>query len=310
MSPDPDKEDGSRASAPISLRRVRALFSAPHRCERSQFLRREISGRMFERLSLIKTHPSRLLDAGCGEGDDLLSLKQAFPEAALFGMDASTAMLGLSQHRSQQAQSRMKKLLRRWRAGAAAAEALHLACADFGRLPLAASSMDLLWSNLALHWHPQPHRVLREWARVLRVEGLLMFSAFGPDTFAELRKAYVSVGLAPAVLPFVDLHDYGDMMVEAGFADPVMDMEKLNITYSSSSELLADVRSFGGNPLQERQAGLTGRTAFAALKQALEEQKAADGRLSLSVEVVYGHAFRSLPKKNLAGDSIVHLHRR
>jgi malonyl-CoA O-methyltransferase len=186
----------------------------------------------------------------------------------------------------------------------------HQACADFGRLPLAASSMDMLWSNLALHWHPQPHRVMREWARVLRADGLLMFSAFGPDTFAELRMAYAKAGLGPAVLPFVDLHDYGDMMIEAGFADPVMDMEKLNITYSSSDELLADVRAFGGNPLVERKPGLTGRAAFAALKRGLDEQKAADGRISLSVEVVYGHAFRSLPKKNLAGESIVHLHRR
>ena len=265
---------------------------------------------MFERLSLIKTHPSRLLDAGCGEGDDLMSLKQAFPQAELFGVDASIAMLAMSRHRSQQAESRMKKLLRRWRAGSGVAEATHQACADFGRLPLAASSMDMLWSNLALHWHPQPHRVMREWARVLRADGLLMFSAFGPDTFAELRTAYAKAGLAPAVLPFVDLHDYGDMMIDAGFADPVMDMEKLNITYSSSDELLADVRSFGGNPLLERKAGLTGRTGFSALKQAMEEQKAADGRISLSVEVVYGHAFRSLPKKNLAGESIVHLHRR
>lgn len=310
MSPVPDKDDSSRASAPISLRRVRQLFSMPSRCERSQFLRREISGRMFERLSLIKTHPSRLLDAGCGEGDDLMSLKQAFPQAELFGVDASIAMLAMSRHRSQQAESRMKKLLRRWRAGSGVAEVTHQACADFGRLPLAASSMDMLWSNLALHWHPQPHRVMREWARVLRADGLLMFSAFGPDTFAELRMAYAKAGLGPAVLPFVDLHDYGDMMIEAGFADPVMDMEKLNITYSSSDELLADVRAFGGNPLVERKPGLTGRAAFAALKRGLDEQKAADGRISLSVEVVYGHAFRSLPKKNLAGESIVHLHRR
>ena len=310
MSPVPDKDDSSRASAPISLRRVRQLFSVPSRCERSQFLRREISGRMFERLSLIKIHPSCLLDAGCGEGDDLMLLKQVFPQAELFGMDASTAMLTMSKQRSQQAESRLKKWLRRWRAGSGAAGTPHLACTDFGRLPLASSGMDLLWSNLALHWHPQPHRVMREWSRVLRANGLLMFSALGPDTFAELRAAYNKAGMAPAVLPFVDLHDYGDMMIEAGFADPVMDMEKLNITYSSSDELLADVRSFGGNPLHERKAGLTGRAVFAALKQALEEQKTADGRISLSVEVVYGHAFRALPKKNLAGESIVHLHRR
>lgn len=265
---------------------------------------------MFERLSLIKTAPSRVLDAGCGEGDDLMSLRQAFPEAELFGMDASAAMLAMARHRSQQAGSGMKKLLRRLRAVSGATDLPQLACADFGRLPLTSASMDLLWSNLALHWHPQPHWVMREWSRILRVDGLLMFSAFGPDTFAELREAYSRVGLVPPVLPFVDLHDYGDMMVEAGFADPVMDMEKLNITYSSADDLLADVRSFGGNPLSERKAGLTGRGVFDALRRTLEAQKNADGRISLSVEVVYGHAFRPVPKKTLAGESIVHVHRR
>jgi len=310
MSPAPDKDRGGRASAPISLSKVRQLFSVPARCQRSQFLRREISGRMFERLSLIKTAPSRVMDAGCGEGDDLMSLRQAFPEAELFGMDASAAMLAMARQRGQQAGSGMKKLFRRLRAVSGATDLPQLACADFGRLPLASASMDLLWSNLALHWHPQPHWVMREWSRVLRIDGLLMFSAFGPDTFAELREAYSTAGLVPPVLPFVDLHDYGDMMVEAGFADPVMDMEKLNITYSSADDLLADVRSFGGNPLGERKAGLTGRSRMQVLHQALDEQKSADGRISLSIEVVYGHAFRPMPAKNHTGESIIRFHRR
>ena len=264
---------------------------------------------MFERLSLIRAHPSRVLDAGCGEGDDLMSLHQAFPHAQLLGMDASAAMLAVARQRGQQAGSRMQKLLQRLRVVSGTADARHLTCADFGRLPLAAASVDLLWSNLALHWHPQPHEVMREWARVLSVEGLLMFSAFGPDTFAELRSAYSAAGLVAPVLPFVDLHDYGDMMVEAGFADPVMDMEKLNITYSSVDDLLADVRSFGGNPLGERKAGLTPRSQMAALRQMLDSQKSADGRISLSIEVVYGHAFRPSPAKTRTGESIIHFHR-
>ena len=310
MSPAPDKDRDSRHSAPISLHHVRRLFAVPARSERSQFLRREISGRMFERLSLIRANPAHVLDAGCGEGDDLMSLAQAFPQARLLGVDAAAPMLVRARERSQQAGSGMRRLLHRWLKPAVAAHAPQLACADFGRLPLGSSSVDLLWSNLALHWHPQPHHVLREWARVLRVEGLLMFSAFGPDTFRELREAYVSLGVIPPVLPFVDLHDYGDMMVEAGFADPVMDMEKLNITYSSERDLLADVRSFGGNPLIERQAGLTGRVRAQAVQKALEQQKHADGRISLTIEVVYGHAFRALPKKTQAGEPIIHFTRR
>lgn len=264
---------------------------------------------MFERLSLIRAHPVRVLDAGCGEGDDLMALSQAFPLAELLGIDASAPMLSMARHRGRQAGSRMKNFLRRWRVAPGSADSPRLACADFGCLPLATASMDLLWSNLALHWHPQPHEVIREWARVVRVDGLLMFSAFGPDTFSELRSAYADAGFAAPVLPFVDLHDYGDMMMEAGFADPVMDMEKLNITYSSAADLLADVRSFGGNPLAERKAGLTGRLATGALHRALDEKKGADGRISLSIEVVYGHAFRPLPVKTRNGEAIIHFHR-
>jgi malonyl-CoA O-methyltransferase len=95
-----------------------------------------------------------------------------------------------------------------------------LLCADFAELPLGHLSVDLLWSNLALHWHPQPDRVFAEWRRVLRVNGLLMFSCFGPDSLRELRAAFAEADLAEHTLPFVDMHDFGDQLVEAGFATP------------------------------------------------------------------------------------------
>ena len=310
MFPSSDKDRDNQTSAPISLSHVRQLFSRPSRCAGSQFLRREIAGRMFERLSLIRAQPSQVLDAGCGEGDDLMALAQAFPQAGLLGVDAAPAMLNAARERSLHSGSRMQSLLRRWLARPEASHLPRLACADFSRLPLAATSVDLLWSNLALHWHPQPHHVLNEWARVLRVDGLLMFSTLGPDTLLELREAYAVADLPASVLPFVDLHDYGDMMVEAGFADPVMDMEKLSLTYSSAEKLLADVRSLGGNPLQSRTAGLMSREKFAALCHALERKREADGRISLTIEVIYGHAFRPLPRTTSAGESIIHFRNR
>ena len=140
----------------------------------------------------------------------------------------------------------------------------------------------------------------------MRTDGLLMFSTFGPDTFLQLRQAYTSLGLIPPVLPFVDLHDYGDMLVAAGFADPVMDMEKLNITYSSVDKLFSDVRALGGNPLMDRQNGLSGRQRWSDLRQTLEGQKRAEDPISLTVEVIYGHAFLPRPKKTRSGESIIH----
>lgn len=173
-----------------------------------------------------------------------------------------------------------------------------------------------MWSNLALHWHPQPHAVIREWARVLRTNGLLMFCCFGPDTFRELRDAFAATGLAGAadgrdggrdahVLPFVDLHDYGDMLVAAGFETPVMDMEKLTITYSAINKLLADVRAFGGNPLFNRVKSLQGRGAWQKMTDALMAMRRPDGALPLTIEVIYGHAFKPQAKVTASGESII-----
>lgn len=300
-----------RASAPIDLRRVRQLFAAPERVAESGFLRREIAGRMFERLELIKTAPQLVLDAGCGEGADLPLLRQRFGAARLLGLDASAAMLGAARDSQSAALSSMNRLLRRWlpRAGSAPGMQADLVCADFASLPLAANSSDLIWSNLALHWHPQPHRVFQEWRRVLKVDGLLMFSCFGPDTLRELRDAWSGIDSAPHTLPFVDMHDFGDMLIDAGFATPVMDMETITVTYADAGKLLSDVRAWGGNPLESRARGLLGRAAHARLLAALESGRRADGTLPLSFEIIYGHAFRPAPTTTAAGESIIRFDR-
>jgi malonyl-CoA O-methyltransferase len=311
MASSPPPRELQSVSAPIALGRVRRLFSAPDRVTESQFLRREIAGRMFERLSLIKTDPARVLDAGCGEGDDLLTLRQHFPRAALLGLDAAQAMLRETRQREARSWSVVQRLMRALRVPSQRlSDPMALVCSDFGQLPLKSASMDLVWSNLALHWHPQPHRVLAEWARVLPVDGLLMFCCWGPDTFKELREAATSTGNAVRVLPFVDLHDYGDMLVQAGFASPVMDMEKLNITYSSATKLLADVRAFGGDPLEAPARGLMSRARWHALLRALEGSAGPDRKLSLTVEVIYGHAFRARPKTTGTGEPIVYVERK
>ena len=303
-----DTSVNSRHSAPISIARVRQLFSRPERVAQSQFLRREISGRMFERLALIKAQPLLMLDAGCGEGGDLLALHQAFPAASLLGIDASPAMLNKARAEAASAMSTMGRIFSSMlgRPRPAPGSAM-LGCADFARLPLAAASVDLIWSNLALHWHPQPDLIFADWRRVMRTDGLLMFSCFGPDSFRQVREAFASVGENHAVLPFVDLHDFGDMLVDAGFATPVMDMEMLNITYTSAQKLLADLRSIGGNPLITRNQSLWGRKRWALFLDTLEHQRGPNGEINLSVEVIYGHAFRPVQTKTAKGESIIKL---
>lgn len=305
----PDFADAPRG-LPIDVQSVRQAFSDPSRVVGSQFLRREVAQRMHERLSLVKLNPRTILDAGCGEGADLPVLRQRYVDADVIGVDASFPMLDQARRLHAGASTSLARMLAGWLPGAtsfAARAGLPLALADFSRLPIAHASVDLLWSNLALHWHPQPDLVLAEWRRVLRNEGLLMFSCFGPDTFKEVRAAFAAADAAPHVLPFVDMHDLGDMLIHAGFATPVMDMESIVLTYDDAAKLLADVRAWGGNPRTDRRRGLLGAAAWQRARQALEAGRRADGKLGLTVEVVYGHAFRPVPRTTAAGEAIVRL---
>ena len=275
----------ARLSAPIDVLRVRQLFSRPERVAASTFLRREVAQRMHERLSLIKIAPQRVLDLGCGEGADLPLLQQRFGSASIVGLDAAAPMLALQQGAS------WHRWLNKLRGQQAS-----LVAANFAQLPFGNQTCDVLWSNLALHWHPQPDLVLAEWLRVLRLHGLLMFSCFGPDTFLQLRAAMQQAGLDQSILPFVDLHDFGDMLVNAGYATPVMDMETITVTYTTIEKMLADVRAFGGNPLLTRQKNLLGRNVWQRFRTALEAQRTSDGLLPLRFEILFGHAFKPIPK--------------
>lgn len=291
----------SRLSAPIDLSRVRGLFAHPERIAPSDFLRREIAERMHERLSLVKIVPKQVLDAGCGAGADLAMLQKTYPAAQILGLDGAGAMARAARGPVSQGGA-LNQLLTRLMPAKAGVDVL---CGDYGNLPLGPNSLDLLWSNLALHWHPLPDRVFAEWRRVLRVEGLLMFSCFGPDTFIELRSAFAALDAHPHTLPFVDMHDFGDQLVEVGFSTPVMDMERITVTYDTPQALLLDVQALGGNPLESRRRGLIGRAAWRRVLDAFEEQRLPDGKLGLTFEVIYGHAFRPAPRTTASGESIV-----
>ncbi|KVD68310.1 amidophosphoribosyltransferase [Burkholderia ubonensis] len=277
------------------------------------FLPREIAHRMCERLEYIKVSPAAVLDAGCGAGDDLPALRTRFPEAPVFGVDLSGAMLARAGQREVEQAS-----WRRW-LPASLGKALgqrgpRVAQADFSALPFAAGAFDLIWSNLALHWHSRPDTVLPEWQRVLRVNGLLMFSTLGPDTLRELRaacgEAEAALGMAsaaPRVIDFVDMHDLGDMLVESGFEIPVMDQEVLTVTYKSPDSLLADVRRWGAYPFERAAPQRATRRFRQALGDALDARRRADGTIPLTFEVIYGHAWKAVPRTTPEGHGIVRI---
>jgi malonyl-CoA O-methyltransferase len=247
---------------------------------------REVGRRLIERFDVIRFTPKQILDVGSGADGARGTLLERFAESEWIGVDSSLAMLRAAPARPW---------YRRWRDAAAGRRITHV-CADALHLPLADASVDLVFSNLMLHWHPQPHTVFPEWRRVLATDGLLLFSCFGPDTLAELRAACERALPHAAPMPFVDMHDFGDMMVAAGFANPVMDVERLTLTYASASELLHEVRALGGNPRDDRAPHLVGTRSARALHAALDAQRGTDGRIALTFEIAYGHAWKPQPK--------------
>src|SRR6201996_491320 len=277
------------------------------------FLPREIAQRMRERLDYIKVNPAQVLDAGGGAGDDLPALRERFPEAPVFGTDLSRAMLARAvQHDATD--TSWRRFLPASLGKALGSRGPRFAQADFSALPFAAGAFEFIWSNLALHWHSRPDLVFPEWQRVLKVNGLLMFSTLGPDTLKELRGAYVEVEAAhgaaarPHIIDFVDMHDLGDMLVESGFEIPVMDQETLTITYKSPQSLLADVRRWGAYPFErEASSGAVARRLHKALLAALEARRRADGTIALTFEVIYGHAWKAVPRTTAEGHGIVRL---
>src|SRR5207302_11397259 len=179
---------------------------------------------MLERLDYVKLSPRRILDVGSGPGRDARALTARYAGSKVIALDFSLPMLP------------RPGLLERLRGRAPWA-----VCADLAQLPLPEGTIDLAWSNMALHWLNEPLAAFQELQRVLTPEGLLMFSTLGPDTLKELRSA----AGAARVHQFIDMHDFGDMLLAAGYSAPVMDMELVRIEYSGGAKLLADLRASG-----------------------------------------------------------------
>ncbi len=172
-----------------------------------------------------------------------------------------------------------------------------------------AGSVQMLWANMALHQTADPRALITAWQRALDVDGHVMFSCFGPDTLGELRRVYTQLGWPPPSHTFTDMHDWGDMLIEAGFAEPVMDMERITLTFATPERLLQELRELGVNLHPGRFPALRGRRWHAQLRDALAAELAQpeDGQLALSFEIVYGHAFRAAPRVPVAAQSAVTL---
>lgn len=282
-------------------RRLARAVATPATCtayDKASVLQHEVARRMLERLEYIRLAPGLVIDAGCGTGHALPGLAGRFPDARLLAVDCATTMLARARYATPGRV--IPGWMRRW-LGIGQVQAV---AADFDHLPLAASSAGCIWSNMALHWAADPSATFAEWHRVLATEGLVLFSMLGPDTLKELRAAWARASGAH-VHPFIDMHDVGDMLVHAGFADPVMDMETITLTYRDLDGLFADLRATGStNAHVARARGLMRRQAWADMRTAYEALRR-DGSLPATFEIIYGHAWKPQPRPGRDGVAVI-----
>lgn len=259
----------------IDKNAMRASFDrAAESYDDSAVLQREVCARMVERLQVMRVQPSLILDLGAGTGISAQALGQQYPAARIVALDIAEAMLRRAGERD------------------GAVGRVAPVCSDMEVLPLAAGSVDMVFSNLALQWTSRLEQVLDELCRVLRPGGLLIFSTFGPDTLKELRASWSAADGFTHVNAFLDMHDVGDAVMGEGFAEPVMEVEHFTLTYTDPRDLMRDLKALGAhNSTAGRPRGLTGRRRLTAALDAYEQYRDVSGRLPATYEVVYGHAW-------------------
>jgi malonyl-CoA O-methyltransferase len=241
----------------------------------------EIRNRLLERLDIVRLQPQVVLDLGAGTGHATKALRHRYRGATVVAIDLSRAMLVEAERR--------QSWLRRF----------DLVGADAHRLPIKDASVDLVFSNLMLEWCHDPDAIFQEVRRVLKPGGLLTFTTLGPDTLRELREGWRQIDSYTHVHRFIDMHDLGDALMRAGLAEPVMDTERLTVTYADVDALMRELTATGsGNIAHGRPRGLTTKARLEALRSVVNstaQPSRAGGAplisVAISVEVVYGHAW-------------------
>lgn len=251
----------------------RAFDAAAAVYDEHAVLQLEVAQRLLSRLDWLNVQPQTILDLGAGTGQPTARLMNTYPGARVIALDLSTAMLRQARKRG------------RWLKRPA------VVCGNSQALPLADESVDMVFSSLSLQWCDRPELAFAEIRRVLRPDGVFLFSSFGPDTLKELRSSWAAVDDAHHVHAFMDMHDIGDIIVHAGLQEPVMEREVLTLTYDNARAVMRDLKYIGAsNALTSRSRGLVGRQRFRQVEQAYEQWRV-NGRLPASYEVVYGTAW-------------------
>jgi malonyl-CoA O-methyltransferase len=287
-------------------RQVRRAFSrAAHHYDDAAALQREVGARLLESLDYYDERaqreaqggtprtPQRVLDVGCGPGHAAVQMQQRWPKAQVIALDLALPMVREARHNARQMRptgSRIPNPVSRL-----FAQRPQPLCADARALPLADGSVEVLYSNLCLQWIEDLPAVFAGFRRVLKPDGLMVLSTFGPDTLWELREAFSHADSAPHVSPFASIAQFGDALIAAGFKDPVLDRDEFRLQHDSLADLMRELRTIGAtNALATRRRSLTGRARFVRAAQAYEPMRR-DGKLPATWEVITAQAWGPQP---------------
>lgn len=259
-------------SGDLNRRDVRRRFDhAAPAFDSADFVHRMTRDGLLERLQPLRVDGQTVLDLGAATGSATEPLRTRFRGARIVSLDLSRNML----------REAIRK--RRWFSRTAFVQA------DAERLPFRDHCFDVVFANLLLPWLSDPTPALGEVARVLRKDGLFAFATLGPDSLQQLSRAWSRIDAGAHVNRFLDMHDIGDALVRARLADPVLDVDRLTITYTDPVRLFRDLTRAGArNSLQRRNRGLLGRQRFERLVADLR----GDGEgMAVELELVYGHCW-------------------
>lgn len=272
----------------FSKNEIKTSFNnAAYTYDAAAFFQHEVANRLFERLDYINIEPKLILDLGAGTGYSVKKLEQRYKKAKIIAIDLAEKMLQKSKEDT------------RW------FDRKRHICADAEQLPLKEKTVDLIFSNLMLHWCNDIGGAIAEMKRILKPNGLLLFSTLGPDTLYELRESWGKVDAKEHVHPFTDMHLIGDGLQKAHFKDPVMDMEFITVHYNNVKKILLDLKDLGTHNITiNRARGLTGKKKFDQFVHFYEQLRNEEGYIPLTYEVIYGTGWGQEKSKQMHEVSI------
>ncbi len=277
-----NKQSNKSSRQTLDHKKVVATFekvAASYQSTRHFYARLE--AQLLERFAWFRLEPQVIVDLGCGQGQGLSLLEKQFPQAQCVGIDVSQTMLSFA-----------KK----------ACSSTPYITADAMQLPLATQSVDILYSHLLLPWITDYSTFFAECYRVLRPQGLFLFSSVGPDTLQELRVSWQVIGDPfTRVHSFIDMHDLGDALMKQGLIDAVMDRTAYRLSYTQLEDLFQDLKNIGAsNFASYRCLGLTTSRALHAMKVAYADRYLENGRYPATCEFVIGHAFATESREEVS----------